>query len=433
MRLFTSSRPAGIRPLPCSVGVSAALLSAAVVQADWPSWRGPDANGGIATGVYPTNWTASDVLWKAALPGKGSSTPIVLNQRIYLTAPAGGQDALLAFDLAGKLLWETRLGSASPPKHRSLGSSCNASPVTDGQGIYVYYKSGNFAAVDLDGQVRWQTNLVEQFGSERLFWDQGSSPVVTAQHVILPRMHGGDSWIAGFDKATGVLRWKEARNYKVPTENDNGYSTPVLFRHKGREALLLWGADHLTAHDAADGKLLWSCGGFNPQGTGFWPAIATPVIVRDLVVVPVGRDDRGQARMHGIRLGGSGDVSASHRAWKREDLGVFVCSPAEYKGRVYLLRHRGEVVCLNPSDGSTIWSGAFPRDRSDYYSSPVVAQGVLYAAREDGVVFAARVEDKFELLSENRMEERIIGSPVPVDGRILLRGDGHLFCIGKGS
>ncbi len=115
--------------------------------------------------------------------------------------------------------------------------------------------------------------------------------------------------------------------------------------------------------------------------------------------------------MHAIKLGGSGDVTETHRIWKREDIGVFVSSPAEYDGRVYLLRHRGEVVCLDPVTGKTVWSDAFPRVSSSYFSSPVIANGILYAAREDGMVFAARVGEKFEFLSATPMGERIVASP----------------------
>ncbi len=396
----------------------------------WPNWRGPDANGSTATGKYPTRWDATNVLWKAVLPGKGSSTPIALDRRIYVTAPADGQDTLLAFDLDGTALWQTKLGTESRPKHRTLGSSANASPVTDGKGLFVYYRSGTFAALELDGTVRWILNLVEQFGQDQLFWDQGSSPVITDKEVVMVRMHGGDSWLAGFDKATGELRWRQSRNFETPVENNNAYNTPVPHQHAGKPALLVWGADHLTAHDAANGKTLWSCGGFNPDATGYWPAIATPVIVGDLAVVPVGRDDRnGQSRVHGIKLGGEGDVTATHRLWKRKDLGVFVSSPAVYKDRIYLLRHRGSVVCLDPATGQTVWSDALPEDKSPYYASPTIANGILYAAREDGMVFAVRVEERFELLGANPMGERIVASPVPVANRLLLRGDRHLFCV----
>ena len=397
---------------------------------DWPGWRGPSANGSTSSGTYPTRWTLDQVTWKVALPGKGSSSPVIWKERIYLTTPAEGQDMVMAFDVSGKELWRTPLGAEAKPKHRSLGSSCNSSPVTDGEGLFVYFKSGHFAALEFDGTVRWRQNIAEKFGPERLFWDQGSSPVVTEKHVILTRLHQGESWIAGFDKATGALSWKQPRNYKVPTENDNGYTTPVPFRQAGRDAFLVWGADHVTAHDAGNGELLWSCGGFNPEETGYWPAIASPVIQGEMAIIPVGRDDRArQARIHGVRLGGKGDVSSTHHVWKRDDLGVFVSALAEYQGRVYLLRHRGGVVCLDPATGETPWTGELPKGSASYYASPVIASGVLYAAREDGVVFTARVGDTFELLGENPMGEQIIASPVPVGNRLFLRGDKHLFCI----
>jgi outer membrane protein assembly factor BamB len=411
-----------------------AVPAAGLQPGDWPAWRGPDASGSIAAGDYPTRWSADEAAWKVELPGKGVSTPIVWRDRIFLTTPADGQDAVLALDRNGKQAWLAQLGPESPPKHRSLASSCNASPVTDGTGLFARFRSGRLAALELDGRVRWQVNLDERFGPERLFWDAGSSPVLTEECVVVARMHHGESWVAGFDKKTGEQRWLQARNYQVPNENDNGYTTPVFFQHQGRPAFLLWGADHLTAHSAADGALLWSCGGFNPAGTAFWPAIASPVVRNGIAVVAVGRDDRaGQARIHGIRIDGSGDVTATHRAWQRDDLGVFCCTPVEYGGRIYLLRHRGGVVCLDPATGETVWEDAFPRGSASYYASPVIANGILYAAREDGVVFAAWVGEKFELLSENPMGERIVASPVPAGNCLLLRGDRHLYCIAGGK
>jgi outer membrane protein assembly factor BamB len=358
------------------------------------------------------------------------STPVVLGDRIYVTTPVEGQDGVMALDRSGKQVWLAKLGPESPPRHRSLASSCNASPVADGSGIYVRFRSGRLAALEPDGSVRWQLNLDERFGPEKLFWDAGSSPAVTADCVVVARMHNGDSWLAGFDKKTGEQRWLQQRNYETPRENDNSYTTPVPIEHQGRPAFLLLGADHLTAHSAANGALLWSSGGLNPAGTAFWPAVASPVVAGGIAVVPVGRDDRqGQARVVGIRLGGSGDVTASHRAWEREDVGVFCATPVVYEGRVYLLRHRGGVVCLDPATGRTIWEDAFPRAAASYYASPIIANGVLYAAREDGTVFAARVGEKFELLSENPMGEKIVASPVPAGNCLLIRGEQNLYCI----
>ena len=397
-------------------------------QANWPQWRGPGNNGSTPQGTYPVKWDSTNVLWKTPLPGKGCSTPIVWGKCIFLTAPIDGLDAVMAFDWGGKPLWQKTFGQEQRGKHQN-GSGCNPSPVTDGGSVFVYFKSGTLAALDLSGQVKWQTNLVAGFGPVHLYWDQGTSPILTEKAVVVARMHHGESWLAAFDKASGRLCWKVPRNYETPVEDDESYTTPLLLRHQGREAVLVWGAEHVTVHDAAQGQLIWSCGDFNPRAMGNWPTVASPVVAGDVVVVATGRADRGQPRLHGIRLGGQGDVTATHRIWKREDTGTFVPTPVEYNGRLYLLRDKGEVECLNPATGQTVWRGAFATDRAKYYASPMIAAGKLYAAREDGVVFVAQVEGGFRLLAENRMGERVIASPVPVGDRLLIRGEKHLFCV----
>ena len=414
--------------------VAGAVLSLATISltaedvANWPHWRGPRDNGSITRGSYPVRWDATNVSWEVALPGKGCSTPIVWEKRIFLTAPTNDLDAVLAFDWAGKLLWQTAFGHEQAGRHRN-GSGSNPSPAADSNGVFVYFKSGTLAALELDRKVLWQTNLIEGFGPETLYWDQGTSPVLTESDVVIARMHHGESWLAAFNKKSGKLHWKTARNFETPVEGDNAYTTPILIQHRGKEALLVWGGQHLTAHDTADGTLLWSSGDFNPESKPNWPAVASPVVAGETAVVACGRADRGQPLLYGIKLGGSGDVTATHRLWKREDTGTFVPTPAECQGRVYLLRDRGEIECLDPATGKTVWHDAFPKASASYYASPLVADGKLYAARED--VFVARVEGGFELLAENRMGERVIASPVPMSNRILIRGERHLFCVGS--
>jgi outer membrane protein assembly factor BamB len=396
---------------------------------DWPSWRGPSYNGSRAGENYPTQWSVDKVAWKIDLSGKGASSPIVWKNRIFLTAPADGIDTALAFDLDGKQIWQTEFGAETKAKHMKLGTSSNASPVTDGKGVFVYFKSGTFAALEMDGTIRWKRNLAKEFGRQELYWDQGTSPILIGDLVILPRLHAGDSWVAGFDKVTGKIRWKQERNYEVPAENDNGYATPIPIRHGDRDALLVWCSDHLTAYAADNGSLLWSCGGFNPKGKKLWPPIATPVVVADIAVVPVGRDDRKQAEVHAVRLGGKGEVTETHRAWESNDFGVFVTSPIEYEGRIYLLRHKGEVVCFDPKTGKSFWTFQLPKSLIPYYASPVIAGGIFYASREDGVVFSARVGENFELLGENDMGEQILATPVPFDGKLLVRTSKSLICV----
>ena len=408
------------------------LLSNELAQADetfrWPRWRGPGDNGSIDGADYPVKWSdAEGVLWKTPLPGKGCSTPIVSDGRIFLTAPSGGQDAVLALDLAGKLLWTTTLGPERPGKNRN-GSGSNPSAVTDGQAIFAYFKSGTLAGLDLEGKVRWKVNLQQLYGRDTLYWDIGSSPVLTDADVVAAVMHHGESYLVAFDKASGKPHWKVARNYPTPEEGDHSYTTPIVFSHEGRQAVLVWGGQHATAHDAADGRTIWSCGEFNPESNKNWVAVASPVLAAGVAIVPFGRGNR----LHGIRLGGSGDVTATHRAWLRTDSGSFVPTPAEHKGKVYLLRDRGEIECIDPASGKSLWAGSLPKKPPNYYASPLVCGNKLYAIREDGVAYVASIDGKLDVLAENNMGERVIASPVPLPpGRLLIRGEKNLFCIGK--
>lgn len=407
----------------------AAQLAIGAEHPDWRAWRGPQGHGSVEQGKYPVQFGAEKYQWRTELPGKGCSTPIILNDRIYLTAASDGNDSVLSYDFKGAEQWRAAFGKENPGKHRN-GSGSNASPVTDGKGIFVFFKSGTFAAVELDGKVRWKTDLVERFGKDTLFWDHGTSPVLTEQYVIMARMHQGESWLAAFDKQSGEMKWKVARNFMTPVECDHGYTTPLVVQYQGKESILVWGAQHLTLHNASDGQVTWSCGNFNPDANKLWPQIATPVIVGDTIVIAYGRNDRGIPRLHGIKFTGSGDVTATNHAWRRDDVGTFVPTPVAYKGRVILVRDKGEVACIDPATGKTVWEGTFPKHRSNYYASPLIAGDKLYAPREDGTVFVASIaNDKFEVLAENNMAESVIGSPVPATNRILLRGEKHLFCI----
>ena len=410
--------------------VTSASMGMGADAPDWRSWRGPHGTGSIERGSYPAKLGAEQQSWKTELPGKGCSTPIVLNGLIYVTAPVEGSDALLCYDAKGVEKWRAVFGKDVGGKHRN-GSGCNASPITDGNTVFVYFKSGMLAAVDLDGKTRWQTNLVERFGPDTLFWDHGTSPVLTDKYVVMARMHAGESWLAAFDKQTGKMAWKVARNYKVPLECDHGYTTPLVIDYQGKESVLVWGAEHITIHDAGDGQVVWTCGNFNPEGNQLWPAIAMPVIVDDMVVIAYGRNDRGTPRTFGVRLSGTGDVTKTNHVWTRDDVGTFVPTPAVAKGRIIFVRDKGEVACLDPVTGKTVWEGRFPKHHSNYYASPLIAGDKLYAPREDGTVFVASiVGDKFEVLSQNDMGESVIGSPIPAGNGILIRGEKHLFYIG---
>ena len=411
------------------LAVFVASSTPAEAESNWPNWRGPNGDGSAAAGNYPVRWSeTNNILWKSPLPGKGCSTPIVWGERIFVTAPTDTHDSVLAFDWSGKEIWRIKLGVERAGKHRN-GSGSNASPATDGKSVFVYFKSGNLAALDFAGKILWQTNLVEAFGRDTLYWDHGTSPVLTENFVVMARMHQGESWLAAFDKLTGELKWKTARNYQTEAENDHGYDTPLVIRYENKEAVLTWGGEHLTVHNVADGKISWSATGFNPNAVKNWPAVATPVLVGDVAIVPHGRSDRGLPLLYGVKLGRAGEMNVTNHLWKRTDTGTFVPSPTVWHNNVYLLRDRGEVECLDPRTGKTLWNDSFSKTAANFYGSPTIVNGNLYAVREDGVVFVASVEKKFEVLAENNMGERVIATPVFLRDRILVRGEKNLFCL----
>jgi outer membrane protein assembly factor BamB len=409
----------------CCLALLCSTAQAEKLSANWPGWRGPDAIGSTPTGTYPTKWTADkNLAWKIELPGRGCSTPIVWDGQILITSAIDDSDGITSYDFSGKQLWQAAYGKERRGKHRN-GSGSNPSPATDGKFIFVYYKSGLLAGLDMAGKKLWQTNLIEKYGKDTLYWDHGTSPVMTKKYVVMTLMHEGDSFLAAYEKRTGKLIWKTKRKYKCPREGDHSYATPTVIEQDGEQRIVTWGAEHVTCHRASDGKLLWECGGFNPQRRGNWVVVASALVTEDVAIVPYGRG----TRLAAVKLGGSGDVTETNRLWTRKDTGAFVPTPAAYDGKLYLLGDRGEVSCLDLKTGKTLWSDALPKSGRKYYASPTIAAGKLYAAREDGVVFVAELRGKFKVLSENAMNEQIIASPVPVAGRLLLRGEKHLFCV----
>lgn len=391
----------------------------------WPAWRGADGSGSASAGQYPSQLNDEQLIWKTELPGKGCSTPIVWDKMIILTTPMNGKDAVVSYDWKGKKLWDAEIGKARKGKHRN-GSSSNPSAATDGEYIFAYFKSGNLAALNMKGDILWQTNLQERYERDTLYWDIGTSPVITKKHVIVAVMQDKKGFLVAFDKASGEVGWFQERNYETPVEGDHSYATPHVIERDGKEMLVVWGAERVTTHDAATGKLISECAGFNPKKRSNWVVVASSVIVDDMVIVPYGRG----SHLAGVQIGGKGDVTATNRKWERGDKsGCFVPTPAVHEGKVYILGDRGQVHCIDPKSGETIWTNKLPRAAQSYYSSPTIADGKIYAGREDGTFYVAEANKDLKVLFERKFDSRIIASPVALGNRILLRDDTHLMCF----
>jgi outer membrane protein assembly factor BamB len=383
------------------------------------------------------------VLWRVKLPGLGASTPAVWGDRVVVTCAVDGKDAAICLDRNGKELWRRELGEVKPGKHKKA-TGCNSSPVTDGTHVWVYYKSGELACLNLaDGGVVWKTNLQQRFGEDTLWWDLGTSPLLTSKAVVVAVMQTGPSYVAAFERATGSLLWKQDRMLDAPEEAAQSYSTPVVVAGKAdkgepAEMLVVLGADHVTAHDAADGREIWRVGGLNPTGHKYFRSIASPVVAGDLVIAPYARGETITA----IRRGGRGDVTASHVAWVRTDLGADVPTPAVKDGSIIVCTDKGRVECLAAATGKTLAKTELPKNRNAYSASPVIVEGRVIVTREDGEssVLAwpaassgepAAGPDAFKLLGQGVVDEMTVATPVCVDGRIFLRTHDSLWCFGE--
>jgi len=415
-----------------TVSVMSLAFAAAVAHADnWPQWRGPAGTGVAQPGDYPVEFSDTEnVAWTVELPGRGSSTPVVWGDNIFVTGDIDGQDGVMCYTRDGQERWTKQLGPGRGPRNR-VASGSNPSPATDGEHLIVYYKSGRLACLDFAGEEKWQHNLQEDYIRDTLQWDLGTSPVLVDGKAVIAVMHRRESYLVAYDIASGEVAWRVLRDYNVNAESNDSYTTPNVVSVNGQKQIVVWGADHLSGHDAATGEKLWEYRGFNPQNEGNWRVIASAAASDGVAVVPYGRAGLVAA----VELGKNGDVTnSSDRLWQLQGRGVGsdVATPIIQGDRVYLLTDAHGVACYGLHSGDELWNDPLPRARAKYYASPVLAGDQIYCARDDGLVFVGKVsDDGFKLLAENKINEPITATPVPLDGGLLVRGEAHLFRIGE--
>jgi outer membrane protein assembly factor BamB len=408
------------------------LISVTAQAQNWPQWRGPGDNGIAEKGNYPVTFSETEgVLWKAELPGKGGSTPIVWDDRIILTSAIGegaeGEDGVLCFDWQGKLLWQVALGKQTPGRH-ARGSGSNPSAITDGKRIFVKFKSGIVAALDFEGKVLWKKNLQETYLPYEYMWDFGTSPVLVGKNMVIAIMHEGSSYLLALDQVTGEEVWKADRNYSSGRETPQSYTTPLVITEGNRTTIVVWGADHLTGHDGATGEMIWSYGGFNPAKTSAWRTIASPVHYQGIFVVPYGRG-RFTAAM---KTGDSVGKTETDFMWQKTGIGSDVATPVAADGKLYVLGFNSVIWCLDILTGDQLWEATLPGDGGVFYSSPTLAGDKLYIANDRGAVYVCKVSPEgLEILNHTSFDDNFVATPVLLRDRLLLRGTKNLYCIGR--
>ncbi|WP_419189343.1 PQQ-binding-like beta-propeller repeat protein [Stieleria marina] len=425
--------------LATTLGVTALLMLDTSAYSDaptaWPQWRG-SAQNGVATGThYPTQWNEeSNIDWKTEIPGLGGSTPVTHDNVAYLTSGMDGKNKLMAIDTeSGTVKWEIEIGDDTGNKHKKGGGS-NPSAITDGELIYAFFRSGDLGCVDKNGKLKWQTQLSYDM-KDGLWWDLGTSPILTDNAVVLTVMHTGPSYLIAFDKQTGKELWKGDRSVDAPKEAAQSYATPLNVQVDGKPMIAVMGGDYLTIHDASNGKELGRLGGFNPTSHEYFRSIASPVAQGNLIICPYARGASVTAvRMDDLAKGKGKDAIA----WFRDDIGSDVPTPAAKDGRVYFIsdgkQTRGLVTCVDAKTGETIWDTKLPKSRVGFSSSPLIAGDHLYITGENATtyVIGPLSAGKNELAATNEVSDDVqytVASPTAIGDAILLRSRSHLYKI----
>ena len=425
---------------------SASLLTTLTLAhaENWPQWRGPAHNGHSDETNLPTDWSATkNILWTAVLPGMGGSTPAIWGDRIFLTSEDASDLVLLCLTTDGKQLWKTKLGNGRRQRFRAdEGNQASPSPSTDGQHVYAFFGTGDFACCDFDGKVVWKFDAQERYGKFDILHGMHVTPLLHGDRLYVSLLHAGGQWVIAIDKATGKEVWKVARPTDGIFEGTHSYASPVLYQKGQDEYLIVHGCDYTTAHRLSDGSEIWRLSDLNSKERydRTFRIIASPTVAGDLVIVPTCKGGPVVA----IKTDAKGEVRAGSSAqqWRIEGGGrdkpnstPDVPCALIHDGLVYLVREtgrdRGAFICLDLASGKELYRETIHPAR--YRASPVLADGKIYLVARDGMVTVVKPGKKFEQLAKFQMPDQIAASPAVANGRIYVRGFEKLYAIGQGK
>ena len=382
----------------------------------WPRWRGPSGQGVVTGSGYPDRWSATEnVVWRTGIEGRGNSSPIVWDTRIFLTTGRNGGRELyvLAYDrTSGSLLWETNVAPGNPERVHQKNGPASATPATDGERVYVSLGGRGLAAVDFDGNPIWHTEV----GRIDNYHGPAGSPLLHGDRLFIYQDQRPAGFVAAYDTATGTEVWRTAREATV------GWGTPVMIRAGDRDELIVSSSRSVNAYEPETGEELWRCEGNN------FEVIPTPVVEAGLVFCTSGRAGPTLA----IRPGGSGDVTDTHLAWTTARGSPFVPSPLAHGGLLYTINDMASIVtAFRAATGEVLWQGRLGRAaREGFSASPVYVDGKVFFTNDDGTTFVLRAGEEFDLLHTNDIGARTLASPALVDGYWYIRTEDALLAVG---
>lgn len=395
---------------------------------DWPQFRGPQGNATAENAHPPIRWDGTrNIAWKTELPGRGASSPIVVGDRVYLTAYTGyaidpddfGEKKnlrlhVLCFDRrTGKTLWDRSI--AAGPKTQNCSRRvidhgyATATPVADEQTVFAFFGQTGVVAFSKDGKQLWLTNV----GTDSAGFGSASSPVLYKNLVIVNASIEGKSVVA-LDKKTGSIVWKQEGIKR-------SWSTPCLaINPAGNTELIINQIDQVTAFDPLTGKPIWNCKGIPDY------IVPVPVFHDGILYCLGGRSNRSLA----IRLGGKGDVTETHKIWDKP-IGANVTSPVFVDGKLYWSSDKGIMNCVTANDCETVFRNRLPT-RARIYASIVRAGNHLYVTTRDQGILVLDIADQYKVVAQNRFtgDDSLINASPAVSGNALLtRTDRYLYCI----
>lgn len=395
--------------------------TAAPQSSDWPQWRGPSGQGFVTAKGLPTEWdakTGKNVLWSAPLPKCNNpfSSPIVAGGKVFLTYAIDKtrEHHVLCFDAAtGKQIWDTPI-EPGPWKMTDLrGGYADPTPVSDGDHVYVVFGSAVMACLDLSGQILWRHEL-ESFAFDVAI---GDSPILYKDMVLFVcDQNNKKSNLLALDKATGKVVYQQPRPEVGPA-----HSTPLLADIAGTPELLVSASNRLQGVDPATGKVLWFC---KSSGDS-----ACPVYSGGLVCVDSGRG----GPLSAIDPTGAGDVSKTHLKWTfKGRVGEGLGSPIVVGDYIYRAHDPATLHCFKLATGESLFEEKLPGLSA--WSSPIATpEGLIYFVTA-GKSFILRAEGKLDLLATNDLNDgNSAPSPAVANGKLYIRGNSKLFCIGTKS
>jgi outer membrane protein assembly factor BamB len=429
-------------PLLSSI-VALAVASTPVQQpADryWPQWRGPHATGASDTATPPVEWGEDkNIRWKIEIPGRGSASPVVWGDRVYLLTavpvgvagaaqhnPRGGQNLsphkyiVMAIDRAtGKTVWEQVAREEAPHEasHSDNGTWASPSAIVDGEHVIASFESRGYYAYDMTGKLVWS----KDFGDKRMRsqFGEGSTPALYGNTLVIVWDDQGQSFIVAVDKRTGEELWRKNRD-EIDT-----WATPLVVPVGGKPQVVVPAMNHITSYDLATGDVVWQTAGLtmNP--------IPSPVTDGTLAYLTSGY--RGNS-LKAIRLeGAKGDITGTDAvAWSLNRDTPYVPSPLLYQGTLYFLKtNNGILTALDAKTGQPHYSAQRLDAVPNVFSSPVAASGHVYITGREGATVVLKHGPTLDIAAVNHLDDGFDASAALVDGEIYLRGYRYLYCIAE--